>query len=132
MEDYEEYYPTIDEAIEDADYTEIYNIFDKIQTVDKFDAEKMLHKLFTDEPFTHYSLLIAMVGGYANWLTIYRRNGNSQVSDYFSITEEYWENGKFSGEIYHKDVGLLGDSYDRVYKPYDLIKGWVKDRFLSA
>lgn len=132
MEDYEEYYPTIDEAIEEADYTGIYNIFNKIQTEDKFDAKKMLRKLFTGEPYTHYSLLIAMVDGYANWLTIYRRVGNSQVSDYFSLTEEYWRNGKFTGEIYRKDIGLLGDSYDRVYMPYRLIEDWVKDRFLSA
>lgn len=132
MEDYEDYYPTIEEAIEEADYTEIYNIFDKIQTEDIFDAEKMLHELFTGKPFTHYSLLIAMVDGYANWLTICRRAGNSQVSDYFSITEECWKNGKFAGEIYRKDIGFLGDSYDRVYEPYNLIKDWVKDRFLSA
>ena len=58
MKNYEENHeePTLEEAICDADYSEIYGIFDKIYTEDKFNAEKMLNKLFTGKPFTHYSL----------------------------------------------------------------------------
>lgn len=134
MENYEEDYeePTLEEAICDADYSEIYTLFWKISCEGKFDAEKMLNKLFGNKPLNTYSLKLASACGYDNYLVLHRENGNAYVSDWFTISEQYWKDHCLVGERYRKHIGIYGDNYDRVYKPYTLIKEWFEERFDRA
>lgn len=128
----EEYCPTIEEAIYDADYSELYALFDKLKIDTDFDAGEMLKALFlTGEYGGSYSARIAKAGEEpALWISLDRRIGNSQVSDFFVIEIYQFINGS-PESLYYKNIGFLGDNTERVYEPYDLIYQWLENTYLS-
>lgn len=122
----EEYLPSMEELIYDADYSELEEKINK-NSYFHFNAHKMLRTLFSGAPFTTYAFKYTCGDEEDEWIYIKRRCGNSQVSDFFSVSLRVkTKDGIFLREWFFKEIGFLGDNEDRIYGPYSLLEGLIE------
>lgn len=122
----EKYMPSMEELIYDVDYSELEEKINK-NSYSCFNAQAMLQTLFSGEPWTTYYVLYNRGDDYNEWLYVKRRAGNSQVSDFFSVSLSLeTKDGHFVRDEYFEEEGFLGDNEDRVYAVYPMIERLLK------